>query len=313
MQNDSIYQYLLKCAVSLFLGVAIIIPRVHAATLTNEFIEKPGEPAGLTMNNSLKLEFENGSVLRINEIKDKHGTTLGFGISETSRHASRRISNHDLLKRSNPVDVLWAVTTGGTRLPDALLKAYGAPDRSQQQGWARTELGLNNPPSEGGGTICDEQQGFPGFSNDILDFGYGLVFLSDYDGPISKPQHWFLYDHPAIDEYEYFRLTGVVYDVRAFYTQVSYCYADVNYSMDENDPSWVYDYRLAGGQWETFDGDQFYLGGTDSFWWHPVELSWSLPGTELDFRIRIGSPLPGNMFRIGATWSKPFDTLSFSK
>ncbi len=305
MRYESIHNYLLMYLTSLFLGVAMIIPSVHSATLTDDFIEKPGGAGALTMNNSLKLEFDNGSVLRLFEIKDKSGVTLGFVVRETSQHATQRISQQPILRRSNPVDLLWAVTTVGTRIPDTLLKVYGKPDRTRQQGWARTELGLGNPPSEGGGNFCIEQQDFASFSNDILGFGYGLAFLSDNDGPQSKPQHW--YD----DENNYFRLTGTAYDVRAFYAEVVHCFIDPDAEFNYDFPWWGYDYRVAGGQWENIDGGEFENpGADDSFWWQPGESPSSLPGTELDFRIRFGNVLPGNLFRIGATWSKPFDTLS---
>jgi hypothetical protein len=310
MSNKHLHARSWKLASTLILSLLGSGAAVSAAPRTGDFIERPDRVAVSDFRQGLQVRLDNGGTLRFIEVTDPRGMTLGFLINESSPPRAPRISQDAGLRKIKPVDLIWAVTEPGKRMPELLTSHFGDPDVSLPQGWARPRLGLTGEMKGGADGHCNEQEDFSSFAGDIHDFGYGLVFLSEDDGPQSKPQHWF--DEPNEDDPHYSRLTGAAYDVRAFYAQVKFCSVDDYSVADPQNPWWGYDYRVSGGQWENIDGGYFDdVGNEDSFWWHPVEHNWGLPETpEIDFRIRIGRTLPGSLFWIGATWSKPFDTLS---
>jgi len=309
MSNKHLHARSRKLASTLILSLLGFGTAVSAAPRTGDFIERPGRVAVTDFRQGLQVRLDNGGRLRFIEVTDPRGVTLGFLINESSPPHATRVSQDASLRKIKPVDLIWAVTEPGEQMPGLLTSHFGDPDVSLPQGWARPRLGSTGE-IKGYAGHCNELEDFASFAGDIHDFGYGLVFLSEDDGPQSKPQHWF--DEPYEDDPNYFRLTGAAHDVSAFYAQVKYCAVDDYTAMDPKRPWWGYDYRVSGGQWENIDGAHFDgVGDEDSFWWHPVDHNWALPETpEIDFRIRIGRTLPGSLFWIGATWSKPFDTLS---
>ena len=162
----------------------------------------------------------------------------------------------------------------------------------------------------GGADSCAEDLfPFQSFVNDVQSYGYPLLFLSEDDGPNSKPQHWFGMGGFV---YQYDKLTGAAYDVSRFYTRVVYCDRD----EESNEYPWVTVKYRKYNFWANADAVQvFNVGDELSFWWDPeqspIDPSFDDTGFEIDFKLVIDYGYEDDKFWIGATWSKPFDTLTW--
>jgi hypothetical protein len=272
------------------LGALVAACALFSAAAQNApFITRPEEIEALRREPSREFIASDARIGFV-PVSDERGKSLGHIVVEIG-----------------PADEPSKLAQSGQyfRTPTDLLRAFTKPRR-----------GISKVPSfpEGNG-VTDCEASWPQFEYDVLSWGYGLSFLSASDGPSAGTGHWSASGGFSAGFYE---LHGRVDDVSAFFLKIQFCYEDPiapPFQGNEGssvDPEIFLYFRVGNAQWSLLNsGFHLDAGEQISFWWHPV--SEQLPGvtaTQLDFKVNLYDAAPDDRFHIGATWSKPFDTLT---
>jgi hypothetical protein len=231
-------------------------------------------------------------------MRDAEGRATGVTIAQSTASGWSGLSDISALHAANPLQIFYALSKPGAKVPLVLMKLYGQPDGTQ--GWARGQI-VHDGGTSGYDYSCQPgTESFNSFDNEILAKGYAGVFLSEKDGPSSKPSHWF--DYNPGDGTEWYQLRGGVDRAKAFYAKVQYCFVDNNYNgAFEADPRVRISSRWSVlGPFAELDSMSLTNPGDE------LEV-FSFPGDgeDYDYRLEITLARPMDMFHIGATWSKP--------
>ncbi len=280
-------------------------------TSTDFIIEDGGVSELSTKVAGTVVELPNGNRLNFLEVTNEKGQAVGYGVSEYIKSGNTSVKDIRILRDADPLTLFYAVTEPQTRIPEDLQRIYKRSNLAAPQGWARPDILVGGNTAGGGGNCAQNLMSFASFENDVKSYGYPLVFLSEDDGPNAKPGHWF---NMGGFLFEYDKLQGAAYDVYRFYTRVTYCERD----PESNEHPWItVKYRKEGGVWlNTVSEQVFNYGDEISFWWDPL-FSPINPdpvageyGTKIDFHLKITNGYNDDKFWIGATWSKPFTTIT---
>lgn len=303
--------YTCQFSASLVLAAAVLVGALPASggqQQTAPFIVKPSDDKLTSLTAGIALDLPNGNRLRFVEIRDGKDRLHGYGVGEYVRRGNLGVNDIDRLRGVDPLTLFHAVSEPRTPVPRDMLRVYGQPRTGDRQGWARDALLAGGTAAGGADSCAEDLFPFQSFVNDVQSYGYPLLFLSEDDGPNSKPQHWFGMGFV----YQYDKLTGAAYDVSRFYTRVVYCDRD----EESNEYPWVTVKYRKYNFWANADAVQvFNVGDELSFWWDPeqspIDPSFDDTGFEIDFKLVIDYGYEDDKFWIGATWSKPFDTLTW--
>ena len=263
---------------------------------------------------AVKWRLPNGNVLTFVAIRDNRGEVTALAFAELRRAKNRGIASVPDLARAKPHDIFHALSKPGTVTPGFLKGHRSDTTRSRPQGWAR-ELVLSADAIEdvvvGNPQLTCPELGWSWseFREDILSKDLPLSFLSEGDGPQSKPKHW---RETASGQY---RLYGNVHDVPEFYGAVLYCSRDTLEHTDTSDPRVVWRVGPIGEApstvtWDFLQdlGDQL----TFTFDAEAENVPTSIVGKGNSVSLHIEFPEQGDKFYIGAAWSKISDTLTVS-
>lgn len=266
---------------------------VHAQN--QAFITQPGTE--LARPASARDFVYSDTLLRFVPVYDERGGTAGHIAMEVRRAGEPSVLVEAAKSLRTPTDLFRALS-----------KSRDAFDQ------------FNGPIAHGGG-VDDCAASWPDVRDDVLFWGYGLSFLSQSDGPSAGTGHWFASGGFNVGFYE---LHGRADDVSAFYIKIQFCYEDPVAPLLQGDegsdvnPTVILQYRLGSSSWRSIElGLSPYLGlpvGEQvNFWWQPIfEPLPDVAANQLDFRLRMYKAAFDDRFHIGATWSKPFGTLTNS-
>lgn len=270
-----------------------------------ESIERPLSVTSAPRHTAVHLP--DGGVVRFIEISGDGAYTAGYAVVEVHRGQGPSIHDVPELADANPSQLFFAITERGTELPRGLVDAYGPVGKTRAQGWARDRLtGVHL--HGGGGFACPQTNwSWNDFEALILGKNLPLIFLSEGDGPSTVPQHWFGMGG-FVSNYD--KLVGGVHDASAFTTSVLLCELDDQSRTFH--PFITVRYRQQS-VWQTAVSEEVFEAGEQvTFTWHPVfdPISGVAEiGAQYDFELWVSYALGIDKFYIGATWSKPFDTL----
>ena len=277
----------------------------------SDFIIKPQIDDITTKAGGTVVELPNGNRLHFLAVQNGKGQAIGYGVGEYVKSGNKSVKDIEILREADPLTLFYAVTERRTSVPEDLQRIYKRSSIEADQGWARPELLSGGNTAGGSGNCAQNLMSFANFENDVKSYGYPLVFLSEDDGPNTIPGHWFGMGGFV---YEYDKLQGAAYDVYRFYTRVTYCERD----PESNEYPWItLKYRKDSSSWITYDSVQVFSYGDEfSFWWDPL-FSPIDPdpvageyGTKIDFYLKVAYGYNDDKFWIGATWSKPFTTIT---
>jgi hypothetical protein len=248
------------------------------------------------------VKAADGVVVKFFALRDENGRVQSIMVGQAHNARTAGLSEIEGLRDATPLDMFQAISKPGAKVPAVLSKLYGAPTRDDQ-GWARGELVADPNPTGGGNhnSCMPGAQAFGSFDNEILDKGYAGLFLSEKDGPYTKPSHWSGLGGPA-DGTDWYNLTGQARGAKAFYAKVQYCFKDINiYGNFEPDPVASAYVRIAGfGAYQQMEVATLSEPGDEMEY-----FSFPQTGSNYDYRLEIDQVRLLDLFHIGATWSKP--------
>jgi hypothetical protein len=252
---------------------------------------------------SFALPLPNGNIVWFVANRDESGEYKVTGMAELRRSGNSGVASVPELRGAPASTIFHALADEDVTTPSFLRSRKCQSVEARPRGWAREQILQAVPPVSGGGSdqlICPENGWtWAGFVDEVKGKGYLLSFLSEGDGPESKPDHW---NWPGWGSRI---LRGGVDDATAFYFSVLYC---------EEQPG---DSILLGPPWVGVSRGV----GTETPW--PVQTSFlSQPGDQFtyqteagavgepaNYRVEISGAHGIDKFYIGAAWQKPFGTL----
>jgi len=267
---------------------------------------------------AVELLLPNGNVLTFSALRDGRGEIIALGMNELRRAKNNGISSIAALSGAKLPDIFHALSKPGTRMPSFLRLVQTKPTYSRPQGWAR-DLVLAGPKVAGGvgnpRLTCPELGWtWNGFREDVLSKGLPLSFLSEGDGPATKPNHWGL----PTNSPDRFRLLGRVDDVQDFYGNVLWCATDTTLQnepplggpvLSEPRVIWEVCPTAPTGSCMT-DSKRLTEQGEENKFTLQIPEPQNPLGTGFKVILRIEYPFKQDKFYIGATWSKISGTLT---
>lgn len=291
-----------------------------------------------------------GNQLQFVEMRGEDGNVPGVGIIEIAEPGQSSTAQLDRLKGANPMEVFNALSLRGAPIPAILKETYGQP-KLGPQGWGDPDPG----PYPVGGEVSFEFPnpadgdvsfkfptkhysylrhsgcrvrlgGHPEQWHAPLEYGldnYSDFFLSRFDGPVTKPQHW----HAGSDQPKiggggwYYDFYGLAESVTGFSVAVQLC--DTAHFFAVNGENVGKDVILRTRPVSMSSSETwlsvYNLGKLDmgdkvvSFQYHPPEPVTPFT-SRMDIRLEIknasnatsqqGPGTKGDLFFIGATWQE---------
>lgn len=282
---------------------------LEASELVDDFIEREGVNEISVSSNTFTLNLPNKNKVVISEIENSSDrSVLGYTVLEVVRSGNFGIRDLPELSGANPLAILHALMREEDKIPEKYIESYGKIQSKLPQGWARSKILSEGKYYGVDFDNCSQMYPFSTFANSILVKGHTFAFLSEDDGPSTRPQHWQVY------LFDVYKLTGSAYDVSKFYSRVMYC------NVHENMSSHVFAnflYKKSGGNWISFAYSMplYNVGDEIEFWWDPLFSPIEpLPpaaehGTQVSFKLTISGAYEDDYFWIGASWDKPFDNI----
>ena len=255
-----------------------------------------------------ELLFPNGNILIFTAKQNDYGEVIALGMSELRRAGNLGVASVPELARARVPDIFHAISKPGTKMPGFLRLARTEPVQPKPQGWARDLVVYGKAA---GNVIGNPQLKCPQldwswetFKEDVLAKGLPLSFLSEGDGPATKPNHW-----KAGESLDRFRLYGRLDDVYSFYGNVLYCFADDSLEAMDYEPRVVWTYWEANSDIAIPDWKFLMKPGDEHNFLFQVPDPQTLLGKGFNISLRIEWPYVNDKFYIGAAWSKFSDTL----
>ncbi len=311
MQRRRVTQYFRnRLALVMLAGLLLLTTVGVSASTPAAFIQEPDSttPGALAGKPFATLKME-GSTLQFYEVGLPKGQIGGIGIAESVRAGYRGVDAIPRLRHANALEVFNALSSPGMRIPAELTRLYGRASLGDQ-GWGRF-MPLANPTNPQAFTCMVGSEPFGSFSDDVEDFGYPFVFLSEADGPSTMPNHWWDDNGPA-DGTIRRKLQGGVDSKEYFFGKVSYCFED------HSDYPLAFQGRYAGIRYKASNSNTWIAGSTGQLFEPGDSISYQFsiaPGvnTDFDFSLYISAARPLDQFHIGATWADPDETIQYGE
>ncbi len=297
------------------------LPGSPAAAANDDFLftEEPGSLSSFAVQGAAVLPLPNGGQVTIAPLLDSQGQAHGAVLVELVPRGGPRATSHASLEAKDPRELFHALATRGVTEPGFLTRLFPDPGDPAEQGWARRELsGLSAGPgrSHGGVQSCHEDaQTFDDMADDVGTFGWGFSFLGERIQQLTHPQYFW-----GLPTYNLHELWGGVSDVEAFFSTVVVCANNVDLSPQDEElmPLFVeYSYRIGNGAFIGVGQHVVDSGDEVVFYWtrssndsmpYGIDVE---PHEAPDFRLHVGNASTHDLLHIGATWSKPFDSLTY--
>lgn len=250
----------------------------------------------------LQLPLPNGNLIKVLVSQDEQGELHVDGLVEYRKAKNRGIASVSGLSTASIPEIYYALAEPDAETPDFLaLDRY--PEPTRPQGWARDIILTGGPVQIH--NCFETDLNWDAFRQEVIDQGYPLVFLSEADGPASKPNHWEKHDIGSILEEPWYEFRGGVNGSTALYVSVARCQGNTTVW---GNPPYLSVSRKPAGEGGTFGNVLWQslpeAGDQATYITPESEL-----GTESDYRVWLGESDLSSKFHIGAAWLKPSDTL----
>lgn len=253
------------------------------------------------------IKLDNGDEISFIGIPNERGRVDGVLVTDKGSAGRAPLRSVEGLRDANPLELFNALAESYRRVPTMLVDLYADDSTLGQQGWARDLV------METGGTsdvYCPATQYFlddmDEYAGDMHDED---PFMSLYDGPTTKPNHWKWTGGPGTGGLQGYDLHGQANDTTAFYSQVFYCYEDWENAETLNGQyigNYVNSYFRPAGHgpdsWKFSDGTQLTDAGDYYEHIYVPGNRFSPSADEFDFHVEILDAKPADQFHIGATW-----------
>ncbi len=254
------------------------------------------------------LELPGGGSVDFVAIPGERDELAGVLVLQSIPPGKAGIGAVETLRDANPAELFVALADREDKLPVEMVALYGMPD--SQQGWALDKL-ASNPDSDNYLPPC------PAWGvndwNAALAYGqnhYNNSFVSTWDGPNLKPEHWHKATTAPATGIIYRDLFGQANNVTGFSAAVVLCHTDsftyVGGVYAGNFINIKYRGAAVNNTWFSYEAGQLdEIGKVVSAQFHPSNAL--MPSASLyDFRLEILSAELTDIFHIGATWQTPF-------
>jgi hypothetical protein len=225
------------------------------------------------------------------------GRIGSMAVLASSRYSYGGLGAVERLRGANPLEIYNALAPAGTPIPSALLAVYGQPQLGQR-GWA-LPLDLLAEPLPEPKTCMAGSDPFEAVADDVMSWDFEHLFLSEDDGPTTKPHHWFDDNGPA-DGNIHRQLRGGAYAVHDLYMRTSLCFADTHEYPTPEHPHYASAWLrpAGGGAWQLVDTVGLFEPG-DNF---SFLLDDVVDGGAFDVRLTLTAAHLLDQYHIGATW-----------
>lgn len=299
----------IRTIIALTVAVLIGSQGIGIATAAgSKFIVGPDRDDFSVATSLAVLDLPDGGSVDFVAIPGERNELAGVMVLQSTPAGKAGIDSIERLQGVNPAELYLALADREDELPAEMVKLYGNPDG--QQGWARDELaaagGSNGylPPCPSWGV--DDWNAALAYGKDH----YNNSFVSTWDGPDLKPEHWHKAKSAPATGIIYRDLYGQANNVTGFSAAVVLCHTDsittVGGVYAGNFINIKYRGAAVNNTWFSYHAGQLdEIGKVVSAQFHPSNAL--LPSAPLfDFRLEILSAELTDIFHIGATWQKPF-------